>query len=139
MANKTPFDFNSSLAQLIPQNPLPAFRPEEDIRPWRVLPNQTFSKPLLRLWDCYSGSQPVNGVLTSRDPTKRLDNYEDRKKSLEIHIDHSKWDPTPFISFTTSSLAIQEIANMRLSRRGKQTLTVVDPSVRIKRACRSLT
>lgn len=133
MADLTPFDFKSSLVLLAPHTPSAVFPPEEDIRPWRVLPYQTFNKPFLRLWDCYSGSQPVNRVLTSRDPTIRLDNYDDRKESLETHIDHSKWRPTPYISFTTSSLAIQEIANMRLPKRGKQTLTVIDPGIRMKK------
>ncbi|KAH9203381.1 hypothetical protein DL95DRAFT_439524 [Leptodontidium sp. 2 PMI_412] len=92
-----------------------------------------FDVPFLRIWDNKSGSQPDNeGRMRSRAPRQRLDTCESRKNSLVIHINHGIWEPTPYISFTTSPAAIEEQAGWRASRqRGPQTLTVVDPNTRI--------
>lgn len=92
-----------------------------------------FDVPFLRIWDNKSGSQPGNeGRMRSRAPRQRLDTRESRKNSLVIHINHRIWEPTPYISFTTSPEDIEKQANWRASRqRGPQTLTVVDPNTRI--------
>ena len=70
--------------------------------------------------------------MMSRAPEMRLDNRESRRNSLANHLDYKKWDtPSPYISFTTSSTAIEDLAQMR-AKRGVQTLTVIDPNSRIK-------
>lgn len=62
----------------------------------------------------------------------RLDTLQNRRKSLAAHLDHKNWHiPGPFISFTTSQTRIEDLARMRLDRRGSQTLTVIDPRRRI--------
>jgi hypothetical protein len=99
---------------------------------WSVDGLPPFDAPFLRIWDSKSGSQPDNeGRMRSRAPRQRLDTRESRKNSLAIHINHKRWEPTPYISFTTSPAAIQEMAPWRAGRRGPQTLTVVDPNTRI--------
>jgi hypothetical protein len=70
--------------------------------------------------------------MKSRAPRERLDTIESRKDSLTTHVDHGKWIPTPYISFTTSPTAVQELADMRAQRRGVQTLTIVDPNTRVR-------
>jgi hypothetical protein len=90
-----------------------------------------FEVPFLRIWDCYSGSQPDKGRMKSRASPQRLDTRESRKNSLATHIYHKTWEPTPYISFSTSPAAIQKLAVWRADRRGPQTLTVVDPNTRI--------
>jgi hypothetical protein len=48
-----------------------------------------FEKPFLRIWDCYSGSQPDNeDRMKSRASRQRLDTRESRKESLATHINH---------------------------------------------------
>jgi hypothetical protein len=99
---------------------------------WSVDGLPPFDAPFLRIWDNNSGSQPDNeGRMRSRAPRQRLDTRESRKNSLAIHINHKIWEPTPYISFTTSPAAIQEMAPGRAIRRGPQTLTVVNPNTRI--------
>lgn len=71
--------------------------------------------------------------MTSRDLQRRLDTYGSRKESLKIRINHSDWRPTPYISFTTSPMAAQKIANMRRLSRGPHTLIVVDSNARLKK------
>lgn len=111
---------------------------EEDSHPWGVDYLQSLyphpTKPLLRIWDCYSGSQPIDGRgMFSRAPNMRLDTAERRKRTLAQHLNHSEWIASPYISFTTSPGAIQDLAPWRERRnRGPQTLTVVDPSTRIR-------
>lgn len=67
----------------------------------------------------------------SRAPEMRLDNANSRQDSFTKHLDHKVWIPGPYISFTTSSTAIEDLAQMRVAKRGPQTLTVVDPNSRI--------
>lgn len=70
----------------------------------------------------------------SRAPNKALDTAEVRRESLAIHLDHGEWTiPTPYISFTSSADALEELARKRdrKGNRGRQTLTVIDPSTRI--------
>ncbi|KAH7020672.1 hypothetical protein B0J12DRAFT_722342 [Macrophomina phaseolina] len=82
--------------------------PEEERHPWGGNRFPTFRQPFLRIWDSCSGNT-----------------FESRKTSLTIHVNHNDWTPTPYISFTTS-------ADAREARgRGRQTLTVVNPNVRL--------
>jgi hypothetical protein len=108
------------------------FVTENQRRPWNSNLFQPFETPFLRIWDRYSGSRlDDENCMISRAPRQRLDTLESRKTSLTTHIDHKDWTPTPYISFTTSAAAIQELAGWRAQRRGAQTLTVVDPNARI--------
>lgn len=70
--------------------------------------------------------------MMSRAPEMRLDNPESRKASLAKHLDHRNWTPGPYISFTNSSTTIENLAQMRVDKRGPQTLTVIDPNNRIR-------
>lgn len=110
---------------------------EEQLHPWRTEPSITFEMPFLRIWDSYSGSQPVGNdpkkSMMSRAPRKRLDTIESRKSSLTTHLNHKERTPTPYISFTTSAAAVQDVAMMReYKKRGSQTLVVVDPNTRLR-------
>ncbi|RAK81891.1 uncharacterized protein BO72DRAFT_180675 [Aspergillus fijiensis CBS 313.89] len=105
---------------------------EEFIHPWGSTFSVNIDSPLLRTWDYYSGSQPNNsGECLARLPRGRLDTSEIRKDYLTIHADHKIWEPTPFISFTQSSQELQDNANWRMSKRGSQTITVVNANVRV--------
>lgn len=105
---------------------------EEHLHPWRAMDSQTRTKPLLRIWDQFSGSQPTeDGCMVSRAPEMRLSNATSRRDSLAKHLNHKVWIPGPYISFTTSSTAVEDLAQMRIPKRGPQTLTVVDPNSRI--------
>jgi len=111
------------------------FVTEEQLHPWSTDRSQTFDTPLLRTWDHCSGSQPdENGCMMSRAPHQRLDTIESRTTSLTTHLNHKEWTPTPYISFTISPAAIQELATFRSQRknRGVQTLTVIDPNTRLR-------
>lgn len=114
-------------------NPFPT--PEEDFRKWGVNHFSLFRVPLLRVWDCFSGSQPnATNCMISRAPRQRLDTFEFRKNSLTIHVNHKNWTTTPYISFTTSKEAVQLLARDRSERRRRQqTVTVVNPNVRIRK------
>lgn len=106
---------------------------EEYRRPWSECHISFHDQPLLRIWDRCSGSQPGrSNRLLSRAPRQPLRTRETRKESLNIHANHAKWEPTPFISFTTEKAALQDLADMRVEKkRGRQTLTVVNPNVRV--------
>lgn len=111
------------------------FATEEQLHPWHTDRSQTFKMPFLRIWDHFSGSQPdEKDFMMSRAPCRRLDTIESRKTSLTTHLNHKDWTPTPYISFTTSAAAVQELSNMRAQRknRGVQTLTVIDPNTRLR-------
>ena len=111
------------------------FPTAELLHPWIADGSQSFDRPLLRIWDQYSGSQPdENGCMMSRAPYQRLDTIESRKTSLATHLDHKKWVETPYISFTISPTAVQDLATLRfrVKRRGVQTLTVIDPNARLR-------
>lgn len=62
-----------------------------------------------------------------------LTTFEARRSSHQTHIIHRNWTPTPYISFTSSPEALENLANFRKShpRRKRQTVTVVDPAVRL--------
>lgn len=49
--------------------------------------------------------------MKSRAPRQRLDTQKSRKESLATHINHKIWEPTPYISFTTSPVTIQALAD----------------------------
>lgn len=110
------------------------FVTEEQLHPWSTSHSQPFDRPLLRVWDRCSGSQPdKTGCMTSRAPFQRLDTLESRKTSLTTHLNHKEWTPTPYISFTISPDAIQDLATFRSQRtnRGAQTLIAIDPNTRL--------
>ena len=111
------------------------FETEEQLHSWDTGRSQTFDRPLLRIWDRCSGSQPdKNKCMVSRAPRQRLDTIESRKTSLTTHLNHKEWTPTPYISFTISPAAIQELAALRsqLKNRGVQNLIVIDPNIRLR-------
>lgn len=107
-------------------------RREEDRHAWRARHYQSHERPLMRIWDRYSGSQPIEGRgMKSRAPDMRLDTFQKRRSALADHLDHKKWaSPGPYISCTTSPAAIEDLARMRANKRGPQTLTVIDPNKR---------
>lgn len=106
---------------------------EETQHPWAR--GSKLEKPLLRTWDHFSGSQPeLSNCMLSRSPREDLDTSEARKGFLATHADHKIWKPTPFISFTSSTEAVQELAYYRTvyTNRGVQTITIVNPNVRFE-------
>ncbi len=132
MAEELPVLNSDTVLSLLRSPPGCVFVAEDLRHPWSNHRFAPFEKPLLRIWDCYSGSQPDNeDRMKSRASRQRLDTRESRMESLATHINHKIWEPTPYISFTTSPAAIQELADWRANRRGPQTLTVVDPNTRI--------
>ncbi|KAF4966063.1 hypothetical protein FSARC_6189 [Fusarium sarcochroum] len=102
----------------------------------QALCGENVDVPLLRTWDDYSGSQPdeISGAMYARALKLPLNTFEARKSSLQIHIDHKNWKPTPYISFTSSPAALRDLANYRKHRpyRDSQTITVIDPAVRLQ-------
>lgn len=125
----------SQLLRPITPNPFLKLLVEEDWHPWSTTESQTLDLPLMRVWDSCSGSEPdENSRMLSRAPNKALNTAKSRKESLAIHLDHGEWTiPTPYISFTSSADALQELARKRdiKGNRGRQILTVIDPSTRI--------
>ncbi|QIW98026.1 hypothetical protein AMS68_003544 [Peltaster fructicola] len=68
-----------------------------------------------------------------RAPRMRLDKEITRKETLNTHADHGDWTDTPYISFTKSPTALQELADYRGTRnRGNQEIVVVDPRTRFE-------
>ena len=112
----------------------PFIKVEEECHPWSVNGAQKLDHPLLRIWDCYSGSQPdQDSRMLSRAPDMPLDTKEARMVSLATHLNHKNWTPTPYISCTSSADRLVTLARKRdKGNRGKQTLTVIDPSSRAK-------
>ena len=109
---------------------IPALRTRE---PGSVL-DQLWDSVLLRTFDAMSGSQPdAQHRMLTRDARMRLDTAEDRKNTLTTHGDHRDWTATPYISFTSSPHALQQLADSRMNgKRGDQYLVVVDPRIRIE-------
>lgn len=104
---------------------------EEQRHPWSVNKSQELDCPLMRLWDTNSGSQPSeDDRMLSRSPDQSLHSAQVRMKSLATHLDHRIWKPTPYISFTKSASAIEDLAAWRSKRRGNQFLTVINPAAR---------
>ncbi|KAI0145333.1 hypothetical protein GGR57DRAFT_517219 [Xylariaceae sp. FL1272] len=108
---------------------------EEDVHPWRVLDFEPMPAPLLRISIPTSGSQPnENGNMLARAPHMRLDSHESRKIALTSHYNPSNQEPTPFITFTYSVAAIEEMAQRYATEGlGDITLTVIDPNVRLRK------
>ena len=112
----------------------PFTQPEERRHPWSVNKSQELDCPLFRTWDDMSGSQPdKHNRMRSRSPNQPIDTHEARRKSLGIHLDHRIWTATPYISFTKSASALEDLAISRIRRgRGVQTITIIDPAVRLR-------
>ncbi|EMD86662.1 hypothetical protein COCC4DRAFT_82748 [Bipolaris maydis ATCC 48331] len=111
----------------------PFIQSEEERHPWQVSETQKLDFPLLRIWDVKSGSHPdKDNHMLSRSPRLPLTTEQARKTSLAIHLNHRIWRPTPYISFTKSASAIENLAKWRSIKRGNQTLTVIDPATRLK-------
>ncbi|KAJ0133358.1 Uncharacterized protein HZ326_23576 [Fusarium oxysporum f. sp. albedinis] len=69
-------------------------------------------KPLLRTWDDLSGSQPDgSGDMSARASDIPLTTFEARRSSHQTHIIHRNWAPTPYISFTSSPEALENLAS----------------------------
>lgn len=69
-------------------------------------------KPLLRTWDDLSGSQPDgSGDMSARASDIPLTTFEARRSSHQTHIIHRNWTPTPYISFTSSPEALENLAS----------------------------
>jgi hypothetical protein len=131
-------EFDKDIVSDLLTSPLNPFIPQEETcHAWRPNHLQTFDAPLLRVWDCNSGSQPNENDgnrMLSRAPRQRLDSAQSRKTSLTKHLNHRNWEqPTPYISFTISPTALADLANSRSRKiwRKHQTLIVIDPNVRI--------
>ncbi|KEF55143.1 uncharacterized protein A1O9_08796 [Exophiala aquamarina CBS 119918] len=110
------------------------FKSEKQQHPWWPHKVQIFDKPLFRLWDHNSGSQPgEDGCMRSRAKREQPYAFESRKESLTVHIDHIVWNQTPYISCTTSPSKVEDLAKLRgQMHRGPHTLIVVDPNNRIR-------
>ena len=135
MMAKHPVIDRRKVSALLSPESRTVFATEEQLHSWSTGRSQTFDRPLLRVWDHCSGSQPNEiGCMMSRAPLQRLDTIESRKTSLTMHLNHKEWTPTPYISFTISPAAIQDLATFRSQRknRGVQTLTVIDPNTRLR-------
>ncbi|KAE8334645.1 hypothetical protein BDV24DRAFT_172194 [Aspergillus arachidicola] len=131
MADEDPL--TASIVSSLLHSPIPGDS-EEDRHPWARSSTVDIEKPLLRTWDKCSGSKPTQqNTMLSRLPRQRLDTSELRRGLLSIHAKHKNWTATPFISFTQSSRKLQEVADFRSTRpgRGPQTITVINPNVRI--------
>lgn len=93
---------------------------EEQLHSWSTGRSQSFDRPLLRVWDRCSGSQPdETGCMKSRAPLQRLNTVESRKTSLTTHLNHNDWTLTLYISFTISPAAIQDLATFRSQRKNR--------------------
>ena len=57
---------------------------------------------------------------------------EQRRSTLEMHLNHKVWDATPYISFSSSPTAIEDLAKLRRKRRrsGPLRLVAINPRVR---------
>lgn len=135
MANMDVLDRDKVERLLFPnfRNQFTVFRFHDKEHSWRYSSPQLRDLPLLRLWDSMSGSQPdENGRMDSRALNEPLSTFESRARALQIHINHADWQPTPFISFTSSPTAVKALAQRRAQNgnRGAQTLTVIDPNTR---------
>ena len=132
------------------------FHPEEDRRPWSAIsllhsngqlanPFAEYSgidsklrdKPMLRVWDTFSGSIPGSSAgnrMLARSKREVLATRDQRASSLELHADHAKRLPTPYISFTASPTAAEDLIKHRThkTKRGDQNLVAIDPKYRLQ-------
>ncbi|GJN84547.1 hypothetical protein PLIIFM63780_008104 [Purpureocillium lilacinum] len=104
---------------------------EERRHPWLKQQAPT-DKPLLRLWDWASGSQPDESGMRAYASRKRLDTAGTREKTLAQHIYYGNKEPTPYISFTSLPKAIEKLARRRDTNknRGPHRLVAINPGVR---------
>jgi hypothetical protein len=129
MAEENVLDRSKVLVLL---NAEPATSSAERLHPWRHSCARSFDFPLLRIWDSYSGSQPnTYNRMNSRSPDRPLNTIEARQTTLTTHINHEDWTPTPYISFTSSPAVIEDLAKWRKAKRGTQTLTAINPNIRL--------
>lgn len=70
--------------------------------------------------------------MLSRSPDQPLNTAQVRMESLATHLDHRVWEPTPYISFTKSASAIEDLAARRSRNRSNQTLTVINPVAQLR-------
>ncbi|UPK91146.1 hypothetical protein LCI18_002081 [Fusarium solani-melongenae] len=109
-------------------------------RNWKPFPGPSYvgdiDVPLLRTWDRMSGSQPDDaGHMFARNREQQLRTEDVRKETLQLHLNHRNWAvATPYISFQASEQRLRELANLRKARpsRETQTITVIDPEVRLR-------
>ena len=93
-------------------------------------------KPLLRVWDTFSGSIPdssSDGRMLARSPREALATRDARKTSLTTHANNSEWEGTPYISFTSRPNAASDLAEYRRPKRGNQYFIAIDPRHRLRR------
>lgn len=122
--------------RLVGDGPPNHFDPsEEQLHPWSVEKSHRLDFPLLRIWDYNSGSQPdEDNCMLSRSPDRLLRTRKARRDSLATHLNHGIWEPSPYISFTKSACAIEELVKSREKRRSakNQQLIVIDPATRLR-------
>lgn len=95
------------------------------------LPDTSYNRPFLRVWDENSGSHPdLSKRILARLPREQLGSRQSREKALTTHADYQRWEPTPFISFTPSISALQEFLSRRKWKSFSRRLTVINPNVR---------
>ncbi|EUC27046.1 hypothetical protein COCCADRAFT_42101 [Bipolaris zeicola 26-R-13] len=124
---------HANIFRLLGANIVNSFmRSGEERHPWQVSETQKLDFSFLRTWDFKSGSNANRDKrMLSRSPKSPLITEQARRDFLGIHLDHRIWVPTPYISFTKSVRAIEDIAKWRSIRRGDQTLTVIGPATRL--------
>ncbi|KAF1966035.1 hypothetical protein BU23DRAFT_560605 [Bimuria novae-zelandiae CBS 107.79] len=126
---------HQKVSKLLGANKFNPFIPfEEQRHPWSVNKSQELDCPLLRIWDMNSGSQPNDdNCMLSRSPTRPLDTEQARRDTLAVHLNNGIWTPTPYISFSKSASAIEDLAKFRISKgREVQNLTVINPAARYR-------
>jgi hypothetical protein len=148
---------HSATRRLLQPPELGFLQAEEHLRSWLVLPSQhnngqpadpfaerssiylkLQAKPLLRVWDTFSGSIPdffTGNRMLARSERGVLATRDQRINSLKTHAKNGEWQATPYISFTSSPSAAVELVNRRITddRRGDQNLVVIDPRYRLQR------
>jgi hypothetical protein len=95
---------------------------------------------LMRCYDRVSGGPDEYGRMQARGARMLLDTHERRRDTLTMHADYMTRDDTPYISFTDSPQALQELADKRQDegRRGdRQDIVVVVHESESNSACPS--
>lgn len=96
---------------------------------------ELWDKPLFRLWDCKSGSQPLaDGRMKARACEMELHTRRVRQETLRDHANYRDLKPTPYISFTDSKAEVRDLVwkRSKTGKRGDQTLVVIDPRRRFE-------
>lgn len=95
---------------------------ERPLRSWEAIAQGTVRRdladcPLLRTYDRMSGSLPdESGDMYARVPDMPLRTSPARQSTLDTHIRNDEWSTTPYISFTPSPEALENLANFRRTR-----------------------